>query len=465
MDVVIGAGMGGLAAAIRLAQAGRRVTVFEARDRVGGLAGGLDLDGYADDAGPYILLDRPGLEWAFARLGADLGEHIELLPLDETWRVRRPGAPDVVIRRDLDATAEGIEASYPGAGAPYRAFVQRMADLYAVLAPLQRRSRPSPFHLLRPQRLPAIPFLVRGLAHHFRSAGLPSPVVDALGIWTHIAGQPLEAAPAPLAFVPAIVHTHGAYTVRGGIRRVPEALGRIAEAEGVQIRLGARVDRLVRDGRRVLGVEVAGERVSAERVFSDVGVGTYLALLDPPEPRTTERVGQLPLQSPGVAAWLTFQGGTEVPFLTFWLPEREQLPAGPRPLVRLLIHPGAVDSDRRGQARLLSPVDHSWAQSVGRQGQAERLEHLLAEPWWRKGLVDVAIRHKKLPVDWGRTHHLWRDAMNPVMTAAFMRRGRLAHRSTAADNLHLVGSATHPGQWVSFCAISGVIAAEDALGG
>jgi phytoene dehydrogenase-like protein len=50
--------------------------------------------------------------------------------------------------------------------------------------------------------------------------------------------------------------------------------------------------------------------------------------------------------------------------------------------------------------------------------------------------------------------------MNPVMTARLMRKGRLAHRSPWIRGLYLAGSSTHPGQWVSFCAVSGVLAAE-----
>lgn len=50
--------------------------------------------------------------------------------------------------------------------------------------------------------------------------------------------------------------------------------------------------------------------------------------------------------------------------------------------------------------------------------------------------------------------------MNPVMTAQFMREGRLAHRSPHCRGLYLAGSATHPGQWVSFCAVSGILAAK-----
>jgi phytoene dehydrogenase-like protein len=53
--------------------------------------------------------------------------------------------------------------------------------------------------------------------------------------------------------------------------------------------------------------------------------------------------------------------------------------------------------------------------------------------------------------------------MNAAMTAAFMRRGRIAHRSPDLPGLYLAGSSTHPGQWISFCAISGVLAADALL--
>ena len=66
------------------------------------------------------------------------------------------------------------------------------------------------------------------------------------------------------------------------------------------------------------------------------------------------------------------------------------------------------------------------------------------------------------PAEWGAEYALHRDSMNPVMTAAFMRRGRLAHRSPVRPGLFLAGSSTHPGQWVSFAAISGILAAQEA---
>lgn len=453
MDVVIGAGMGGLAAAIALARKGREVTVVEARDGPGGLAAGLELEGRPYDGGPYILLDQPGLAWAFERLGLDLAEHVDLVRLDEVYRVRTPHGT-IRVHRDLEATADGLERTFPGAGKPYVAFVREMAEAYAKLAPLQRGPRPRPWFLLREGRWRHAPFLLRPLGRVLDRTGLPGPVKDALGIWTHIAGQPLAEAPSPLAFVPAIVHTVGAYTARGGIGRIPEALEREARRLGVVFRYGATVERIPRSGRRAEGVVVDGELVRAEQIFSNApAVATLTRLVDPPDPALSARLNALPLQSPGIGAWMSVrETGDDLAFLEFLLPGNDEK-------VRLRVLPGVVDETRRGTARLVHPVDHGWATAAGEPGQRDRLRQILEEPWWREGLDDVRVLATRVPVEWGRSHHLWRDSMNPVMTAAFMRQGRIPHHGLLADNLHLVGSATHPGQWVSFCAISGVVAA------
>ncbi len=458
-DLVIGAGMGGLATAIMLARAGHHVTVIEARDRTGGLAGGVDFGERRYDGGPYILLDRPGLTWAFEQLGADVEGLLRFLPVDEAYRVRWPSGASVHVYRDLDRTADQMHATWPGSGDRYRAYIRDMAGHYDRLAPMQRKGRPGPLSLVFGGLLREVPFLLRGLEHHLTSTGLPKPVVDSLAIWTHIAGQPLSEAPAPLAFVPPIIHTHGAWIVEGGIRRIPEVLTDLARAVGVRFRLGERVDRIVRDGRRILGVEVGSERIAADRVFSNAaGIGTYVDLLSPPDPALAAKLVELPLQSPGVAAYLHIDPEPDLPFLQFWLPEG----SGPLAKTRVLAHPGAVDKTRTGNARLISPTDHTWANDVGESGQTELLNRILAEDWWQEGVGDLHVLDTRVPKSWGRRYHLYRDSMNPVMTARFMRQGRLPHASPVADNLFLAGSSTHPGQWVSFCAISGVLAARAA---
>jgi phytoene dehydrogenase-like protein len=111
-------------------------------------------------------------------------------------------------------------------------------------------------------------------------------------------------------------------------------------------------------------------------------------------------------------------------------------------------------------ARLLGPMDHAKAQGMGPQGQADYLEKLLEEKWWQEGIGEYRVLARRTPAKWASEYSLARGSMNPVMTAKFMREGRLAHRSPDLRGLYLAGSATHPGQWVSFCAISGVLAAD-----
>ena len=85
---------------------------------------------------------------------------------------------------------------------------------------------------------------------------------------------------------------------------------------------------------------------------------------------------------------------------------------------------------------------------------------MLASQWWREGLQDIEVVASRTVRQWGREMRLYQDSMNPSMTREMMLRGRIAHRSPWFRGLYLAGSSTHPGQWVSFCAISGVLAAD-----
>src|SRR6185436_36827 len=125
---------------------------------------------------------------------------------------------------------------------------------------------------------------------------------------------------------------------------------------------------------------------------------------------------------------------------------------------RLFIATGVLDGSPT--ARLLGPLDHARAAAMDEAAQDAYLDELLAEPWWRQGLGTVEVLARVVPARWGREFALYRDAMNPVMTARLARGGRLTHRSPWVRGLYLAGSATHPGQWVSFCAISGILAAR-----
>ena len=448
-------------AALRLVRAGIRVQVVEARAEAGGLASGCTFNGLSFDAGPYILLDRPGLEWAFDAVGLKLSEHIQLRAIDAVYRVDSPNRPSVNIYSDSILTAQELNRTWPGSGDDYLSFVRRTQNIEASLRPLLHTRPSGPKSLLRGGRWRHLVFLMRSLESVLRGSRLPAPVVDALSIWTHVAGQRPEEAPSPLAFVPALVHSVGCFYPKGGIRAIPRLLAKVAEEAGVEFRYRTRARKIHVDAGKVTGLETQeGERLGADAVLSDCGIATYLELLEEEKSRSRKCCEKLPLQSPGVCAYLAVKGKMQPPYLRFLLP-------GEKERCRLLIRPGVLSPDEADNdwfpARLLGPMDYENAQMIGPQGQLRYLEKLLEEKWWQEGITAFRVLEKRTPSGWGVEYSLARQSMNPAMTAKFMRQGRLAHRSPDLCGLYLAGSATHPGQWVSFSAISGVLAADCVL--
>jgi phytoene dehydrogenase-like protein len=454
--VVIGAGMGGLAAALQLARRGFSVRLVEARSAAGGLASGFEAEGARFDGGPYVLLDRPGLEWAFRTLGLDLAERIPLLRIQDFYEVTAAAGPTLRFHADLAKTAAGFEALWPGSGRRYADFVAWAERAYSRLQPLLFVSRPGLADVWRSGAWREALTVFRSLGSVLRRAGLPQSLAEAVAVWTHVAGQRPEEAPSFLSFVPALFHGVGAFYPKDGVGSIPEALARAAAAAGVEIETGSRVRAIRCAGTRVVGIETeAGAFLEADAVVSDLGVATYLDLLEPLPAAVRESLKALPLQSPGVCAYLLVRGVPRPPYLRFRIDGNE---------CRLFIAPSAVDASAHHAgapwpARLLGPMDHARATREGAAGQQAYLDRLLDETWWRQGLDDVRVVARRVPASWGREFQLHRDSMNPVMTARFMRAGRLAHRSPWLSGLYLAGSATHPGQWVSFCAISGILAA------
>jgi phytoene desaturase len=459
--IVIGAGMGGLAAALRLARAGFDVVVLEARTAAGGLASGMELEGFAFDAGPYILLDRPGLEWSFDKLALNLASELPLFTLDDIYEVQSADGSCVRFHSSLEKTAAAFDLQWPGSGDRYTTFVRKMERIARKLRPMLETPRPTLLELIRSGGWPHAPFLMRSLASVLASAKLPEPIMQALAIWTHVAGQTITQAPSPLAFVPALMHSVGANYPKGGMRRIPQVVAKAATAAGVRIEYGVKARSIRTEGEKLIGVEtVSGDFLPAPVVVSNcAALTTYLRLLDkkPPEAAALKK---LPLQSPGVCGYLAVRGTAAPPYLQFKLGTHDER-------CRLLIRPEVVEriesTDGWSPVRLLAPLDYDAAEKLGAAGQREYLDRLLAEQWWRQEFSDFRVLATRIPNQWGSEYNLYNDSMNPVMTARFMRQGRVAHRSPSIRGLYLAGSSTHPGQWVSFCMMSGIHAAEFAI--
>ena len=161
-----------------------------------------------------------------------------------------------------------------------------------------------------------------------------------------------------------------------------------------------------------------------------------------------------------MCSYLAVRGPIESPYLRFRIQDEAD---GCRLLVTPSVLTPEITREGWSPARLIAPMNHARAETGGEEEQQAFLKHVLAEDWWRKPFTEVRVLATRIPSQWGQTYQLFLHSMNPVMTAKFMRTGRLAHRSPAIRGLYLTGSATHPGQWVSFCAVSGILSADQLL--
>lgn len=454
--IIIGAGVGGLCAAIRLAGLGYNVRVLEARNRAGGLASGLDLEGFPFDSGPYILLDKPGLDWAFGQLQIDPGE-LSLHLIEHIYHVLHENGSQSAFERDLAVTAGDFDKYYPGKGELYKNFVNRTFRVHQDLKPLTFRTHPSATDMMNPGRIGHIPFMFRSLGSVLDRSGMPETIQEGISIWTHIAGQPVSVAPSPMAFVPGLFHHVGSYYPQGGMRAIAELLTRKALAAGVQIDFGTKVTLIRVGNNRVSGVETdLGEQISTSHVLSNsAGIGTYTELLEGFPYSKKASFLNLPLQSPGVCIYLAVKGRNPPYYIRFKLKGKTCV---------AFVQPGLMDPglEREGwfPARMIAPLDHESASAMGAGDQDKLMDAMLGDSWWQAGISAYRVLHRRTTYAWGQEFNLYRDSMNPVMTSRFMLKGRIAHRSPFVKGLYLAGSSTHPGQWVSFCAISGVLAAD-----
>ena len=290
--VVVGAGLGSLAAAARLSACGHGVTVVEQGAGVGGKLGWFARDGHAFDTGPSLLTLPQVYRDLFAATGGALEEAVDLVRLDpavayrfaDGTRLRMPGTAAAVPRALDDMLG-------PGTGAQWAALQQRASDMWRISeAPFLRSPLRGAATLARLARSPADVATVapwqtlRGLgAGYLRDPRLRT-LLDRYATYS---GSDPRRAPAVLATVPYAEQSFGSWYVRGGLHRLALAVAERATARGAVIRTGCTVRRVIVEGGRAAGVELAdGELVRADVVVSGADASALYRDLLPADRRT-----------------------------------------------------------------------------------------------------------------------------------------------------------------------------------
>jgi phytoene desaturase len=282
--VVIGAGFGGLAAAIRLRARGHEVVVVEKRDKPGGRAYVFEKGGFVFDAGPTIITAPQFLDELFALSGRRREELVRLVPLDPFYRVRFEDGTAVACTADEQEMERQVAGLSPGDLPGYRRFTSEARRIFDRAMPLIDAPAGSLAAMWR-----FVPALIRTRAWQSVAALAERCVRDARLrqlLSFHpllIGGHPFHA-PSLYALIPELERRWGVWYALGGTGTLVSALVRQLEQLGGRLRLGCEVSDIAVDpaARRATAVRLrSGETIAADVVVSNADAGhTCGVLLD-----------------------------------------------------------------------------------------------------------------------------------------------------------------------------------------
>ncbi|KMO75334.1 phytoene desaturase family protein [Mycolicibacterium chlorophenolicum] len=309
--VVVGAGLGGLAAAARLAALGHRVTVCEAAPTVGGKLGVVEREGFVFDTGPSLLTVPDLLTDLFDDTGgpADL----TVAPVDPACAYRFADGTEMVFPHDGARIPAAIDAALgAGAGESWRRLHERSRRLWDLVAdPVLRQ----PISLSRLARMSIRPADLRAVA--------PWRTIDGLGrgaftdprlrMWLNryatYSGSDPRRTPSVLSVTAFVEQEFGAWYVPGGLRRIVDELVRRCSYLGVEIRTGTTVDGLLMAEGRVSGVRCADREIPADAVVSDADAALlYGRLIDRAPARISRALRRAPRSMAGFVMLLGLSG-------------------------------------------------------------------------------------------------------------------------------------------------------------
>lgn len=293
--IVVGAGPGGVTAAMLLAARGFDVEVFEAKDEVGGRNAALRLGGYTFDTGPTFLMMDFVLREAFASAGRRLEDYLTLEQLDPLYTLSFDDR-DFHVTRDRERMRAEIARLFPGNEGGYDRFLAAERRRFEALMPCLTRPYGSVASYLSPSLLRAIPQLSLGRSV-FRNLGRyfnDDKLILSFTFQSKYLGMSAWECPALFTMLPFVEHEFGISHVRGGLNQIPRAMARVAAEHGAKIHLGTPIEQLTFDGDVATGVELAGgERVRADAVVLNADFGHAMTRLVPPEKLTKYRPDRL----------------------------------------------------------------------------------------------------------------------------------------------------------------------------
>lgn len=483
--LIIGAGIGGIAAAARLALNGHRVTVVEKCEKSGGRCGQMTIQGHRFDTGATLFMMPELYAETYTALGERIEDHLDLKRIDPTYHLFFQDNSQLQLTSDLHEMMAQLEDIEPGSFERMLHYIAEGRHHYELSLPhVINRDFCSLFEFINPRmisvflRLKALTRHTKYIRRFFKTPRLQM----AFTFQDMYMGLSPYESPATYSFMQYTELSDGLYYPIGGMYRVAETLTGIAENLGVRFLYNSAVEKILIEGDRATGLELSdGQRLLADILVVNADLGyVYRQLLpDDGEAVRIERKEYgcsavmfywgLDKQYPQLGPHnLFFSGdyrkGFEDIFKWKKMPEQPNFyvhaPARMDPSAAPEGHDTLYVAVPVGHITTNNQQDWPRIQAQARTFILDRLSKL--------GMADIES-HLKLevgftPQDWQRRYNLTRGSAHGLShKLTQMAYFRPHNRHKRYHNLYFVGASTHPGTGVPTVLVSARLTARRIL--
>lgn len=479
--VIVGAGLGGLSAALRLAGAGRRVTILERESTPGGRNGLLNKDGYSFDTGPTVLTMPDLIEDALSCVGEKLEDWLDLIPLQPLYRAFYADGSQLDVHANPEAMVDEIKRVIGAEEADgFRRYVDFVSQLYKLeMKDFIDRNIDSPLNLITPNfaKLVALGGFRRlsPKVEQYLRDPRTQKIYSFQAMYAGLSPQQALAIYAVIAYMDSV---NGVFFPRGGMHAVPRALAGAAEKHGVEIRYNTPVQRVEHSaGRATAVITEAGERVACDAVILNPDLPVAWRDLLGKTPVSVKRLSYSPscaVLLAGSSRKYDHVAHHNIHFGDQWeevftdLINRKRLMKDPSVLLTVPTHddPTLAPAGKHSYYILFPTPNMSAGIDWAVEGPRYRDEMIrVLESRGYPGFGEaIEVEHLTTPLEW-QAQGMEQGA--PFASAhTFFQTGPFRPNNLASgfENVVFTGSGTRPGVGVPMVLISGRLAAERIVG-
>ncbi len=464
--IIVGAGPGGLAAALLLAAAGMKVKVVERLDVVGGRTSSIEADGFRFDLGPTFFLYPRVLEEIFEAAGTTLSAEVDMVRLDPQYRIQFGSGGRLDATPNIERMEQQIAGISPSDAPGFRRFMVENREKLRRMEPCLE----TPFlgwkDVMTMRMLRLLPMLRphqsldRYLARFFRDPRIRL----AFSFQSKYLGMSPFRCPSLFSILSFLEYEHGVFHPIGGCAAVTAAMARVAERLGVEIQTGCAVEEIIFEGRRAVGIRTSEgeEKASAVIMNADFARGMERLVPNRLRKRWNDRsISRKKFSCSTFMMYLGVEGKFALPHHTIHISEdyvrnldeierKHVLSEDPSFYVQnATVTDPALAPAGHSTLYVLVPVTHQHPNVDWRKEKA-RYRALALRQIAKAGFKDIEsrIRYEKIitPDDWDSSYEVYRGAtFNLAHSLDQMLHLRPHNRFEEADGLYLVGGGTHPG--------------------